>query len=692
MAKQSSTRRKRTTKKKKPTGPISSLQNFLKSLASSPEQREQYWKLLSWTLVFVSLVSLIACISYFFTGKVDQSELDTVAIEPGQVKNWLGKTGAYIADLLIYRGFGLVGLLIPAYGLLLGLLMLEDDYYAYARKLLKYVLFILFFGTIFISYFELLIDPDSAYLGGGVGVTINLWLFSKIGKIGVAFILIFFVVLFMVFNFNAEIRASNLVSTLKNTLDQGLKPKTSSQSRAKKSLGKTFQKGKKTEESKADPETVTQPEPTENTPPETIVPKDGPVTLEFQKPEETSKKSDSAKKEPSLEFTIVEPEAEPTIPVTEPIKLEQIGEDNIGASEDGKVMKIVPESDQEIANAEEVFAEELFDPTKELSDYEKPTLELLEDHGSGRGREVDRQELEDNKNKIVKTLGDYGINIEHIKATVGPTVTLYEIVPAAGVRISKIRNLEDDIALSLAALGIRIIAPIPGKGTIGIEVPNSKPETVSLRGVLTTTKYQTTKAELPIAIGRTISNEVFIADLNKMPHLLIAGATGQGKSVGLNTVIASILYKRHPAEVKFVLIDPKKVEMSLYASLRSHFLAQLPEQGDEPIVTDVRDAVNVLKSLCIEMDQRYDLLKKARVRNLKEYNTKFTNRKLNPRKGHQYLPYIILVIDELADMMMTAGKEVEMPIARLAQLARAVAIHLDVATQRPSVNVITGII
>lgn len=688
MAKQSSTRRKRTTTKKKTSaGPISSLQNFWKSLASSPEQREQYWKLLSWTVVFLSLVSLIACISYFFTGKVDQSELDAAAIEPGQVRNWLGKTGAYIADLFIYRGFGLVGLLIPAYGLLLGLLMLEDDYYAYARKLLKYVLFILFFGTIFISYFELLIDPDSAYLGGGVGVTINLWLFSKIGKIGVAFILIFFIVLFMVFNFNAEIRASNLVSSLKHTLEQGLKSKMTSQPKARKSLGKTFQKAKKTEDAKPDPEEATEPvaAPTGN-----VSPAEDSVVLEFQQPEEPRK--NTGFEGPSLEFTIVQPEAEPSIPVTEPIVLEQIGDDNIGASEDGTIMKIVPESDQEIANAEEVFAEELFDPTKELSDYEKPPLELLEDHGSGRGREVDRQELEDNKNKIVKTLGDYGISIEHIKATVGPTVTLYEIVPAAGVRISKIRNLEDDIALSLAALGIRIIAPIPGKGTIGIEVPNSKPEIVSLRGVLTTTKYQTTKAELPIAIGRTISNEVFIADLNKMPHLLIAGATGQGKSVGLNTVIASILYKRHPAEVKFVLIDPKKVEMSLYASLRNHFLAQLPEQGDEPIVTDVRDAVNVLKSLCIEMDQRYDLLKKARVRNLKEYNTKFTNRKLNPRKGHQYLPYIILVIDELADMMMTAGKEVEMPIARLAQLARAVGIHLVVATQRPSVNVITGII
>ena len=621
---------------------------------------------------------------------MDQSEIGSGAIEPGQVKNWLGNTGAAIADLLIYRGFGLAGLLIPLYGLLLGMLMLENDYYSYARRLLKYVIFILFFGTVFISYFELLIDPSSAYLGGGVGITINTWLFATIGKIGVAIILIFCIILFMVLNFNAEIRASNLVSSLKHTLDQGLSSK-SGKSKPKKTTRKSFQK-------KAPPTSPSLPDPVPPAPvttsspsPEAAAAEPG-VTLELNTTESTPTAAQASSGGPELELNIVAPVDEPAVVISEPVQLEQIGEDNIGKSEDGTIMKIVPESDQEIANAEEVFAEELFDPTKELSDYKRPVLELLEDHGGGRGREVDRQELEDNKNKIVKTLGDYGINIDSIKATVGPTVTLYEIVPAAGVRISKIRNLEDDIALNLAALGIRIIAPIPGKGTIGIEVPNSKPEIVSLRGVLQTEKYINTKAELPIAIGRTISNEVFIADLNKMPHLLIAGATGQGKSVGLNTVIASILYKRHPAEVKFVLIDPKKVEMSLYAMLRDHFLAQLPEQGDEPIVTDVRDAVNVLKSLCIEMDNRYNLLKKARVRNLKEYNTKFTNRKLNPRKGHQFLPYIILVIDELADMMMTAGKEVEMPIARLAQLARAVGIHLVVATQRPSVNVITGII
>lgn len=703
MAKQSSQRRKKPSPKKPApsAGPVSSLQNLYQSLASTPEKREQWWKLLSWTLVFVSIVSLIACISYFFTGKVDQSELETGAIEPGQVRNWLGNTGAAIADLIIYRGFGIVGLLIPAYGLLLGLLMLENDYFAYARKLLKYVGFILFLGTIFISFFELLIDPSSAFFGGGVGVSINYWLFARIGKIGVAFLLIFFIILFLVLNYNAEIRASNLVHSLKSRLDRGFVPKGVSAIKPGDLLNSTLRKkvpprpqpaNSPAQDANQGKPSVPQ-SPVLPGPPEESLPHPGQaLTLEFPstalKPREVPPATNSG---PALEFTIVTPD-EPKLIINDPIKLEQLGDDNIGKDEEGNVLKIVPDSDLELENAEEVFDEELYDPTKELSDYERPRLELLEDHGTGRGREVDRQELEENKNKIVKTLGDYGISIEHIKATIGPTVTLYEIVPSAGVRISKIRSLEDDIALNLAALGIRIIAPIPGKGTIGIEVPNSKPETVSLRSVLSTEKFLTTKAELPIAIGKTISNEVYIADLNKMPHLLIAGATGQGKSVGLNTVIASILYKKHPAEVKFVLIDPKKVEMSLYAALRNHFLAQLPEQGDEPIVTDVRDAVNVLKSLCIEMDRRYDMLKKARVRNLKEYNQKFTNRKLNPKKGHEFLPYIVLVIDELADMMMTAGKEVEMPIARLAQLARAVGIHLVVATQRPSVNVITGII
>jgi S-DNA-T family DNA segregation ATPase FtsK/SpoIIIE len=331
-----------------------------------------------------------------------------------------------------------------------------------------------------------------------------------------------------------------------------------------------------------------------------------------------------------------------------------------------------------------------YDPTLDLSRYQFPTLELLNDYGVAKAQ-VTKEELEANKDRIVETLGHYGITIASIKATIGPTVTLYEIVPEAGVRISKIKSLEDDIALSLAALGIRIIAPIPGKGTIGIEVPNTKKEMVSIRSVLGSEKFARSEMDLPVAFGRTITNEVFVADLAKMPHLLMAGATGQGKSVGLNVILASLLYKRHPAQLKFVLVDPKKVELSIFNKIERHFLAKLPDV-EEPIITDTKKVVHTLNSLCMEMDRRYDLLKEAGCRNLKEYNLKFIERRLNPRKGHRYLPFIVLVIDELADLMMTAGKEVEQPIARLAQLARAIGIHLIVATQRPSVNVITGII
>ncbi|TVT43777.1 DNA translocase FtsK [Hymenobacter setariae] len=331
-----------------------------------------------------------------------------------------------------------------------------------------------------------------------------------------------------------------------------------------------------------------------------------------------------------------------------------------------------------------------YDPTLDLSRYQFPTLELLNDYGVAKAQ-VTKEELEANKDRIVETLGHYSIAIASIKATIGPTVTLYEIVPEAGIRISKIKSLEDDIALSLAALGIRIIAPIPGKGTIGIEVPNTKKEMVSIRSVLGSEKFARSEMDLPVAFGRTITNEVFVADLAKMPHLLMAGATGQGKSVGLNVILASLLYKRHPAQLKFVLVDPKKVELSIFNKIERHFLAKLPDT-EEAIITDTKKVVNTLNSLCMEMDRRYDLLKEAGCRNLKEYNLKFVERRLNPKKGHRFLPFIVLVIDELADLMMTAGKEVETPIARLAQLARAIGIHLIVATQRPSVNVITGII
>jgi S-DNA-T family DNA segregation ATPase FtsK/SpoIIIE len=368
---------------------------------------------------------------------------------------------------------------------------------------------------------------------------------------------------------------------------------------------------------------------------------------------------------------------------------------------------IVNEKDEEVAMIVEEASEEIiveknlsdklvsdfgeFDPKLELSKYKFPTIELLKEYTTNSGITINQEELEENKNKIVSTLNNYKIGIASIKATVGPTVTLYEIVPEAGIRISKIKNLEDDIALSLSALGIRIIAPIPGRGTIGIEVPNKNPSIVSMRSVIASPKFQNAEMELPIAFGKTISNETFVVDLAKMPHLLMAGATGQGKSVGLNAILSSLLYKKHPAEVKFVLVDPKKVELTLFNKIERHFLAKLPDT-EEAIITDTTKVVNTLNSLCIEMDARYDLLKEAMVRNIKEYNTKFKTRKLNPNDGHRFLPYIVLVIDEFADLIMTAGKEVETPIARLAQLARAIGIHLIVATQRPSVNVITGII
>ena len=379
-------------------------------------------------------------------------------------------------------------------------------------------------------------------------------------------------------------------------------------------------------------------------------------------------------------------EEEETIEILEPEVTEIIPE-----GPDFVVEKVTEEETVEEASARLIKEQGEYDSRKDLPNYQFPTLNLLKKYEGGNNTIIDQRELEQNKNRILETLNNYGIKIQSIKATIGPTVTLYEIVPEAGVRISKIKNLEDDIALSLAALGIRIIAPIPGKGTIGIEVPNSNPSMVSMHSVIASQKFQSADMELPIAFGKTITNETFIADLAKMPHLLMAGATGQGKSVGLNAIITSLIYKKHPSELKFVMVDPKKVELTLYSKIERHFLAKLPD-AEEAIITDNAKVINTLNSLCIEMDDRYELLKNAFVRNIKEYNTKFKARKLNPENGHRYLPYIVLIVDEFADLIMTAGKEVELPIARLAQLARAVGIHLIIATQRPSVNVITGTI
>ncbi|MDG1194757.1 MAG: DNA translocase FtsK, partial [Polaribacter sp.] len=389
----------------------------------------------------------------------------------------------------------------------------------------------------------------------------------------------------------------------------------------------------------------------------------------------------SIEKEFEIKETIIEPTTELT---TEKDDLKETEKEF--SVEVGKEDVLL--SDDEISDKVKEFGE--FDPKLELSKYQLPNIDLLDTHGDG-NISVNKEELETNKNRIIETLSNYKINISKIKATIGPTVTLYEIVPAPGVRISKIKNLEDDIALSLSALGIRIIAPMPGKGTVGIEVPNSNPDIVSMRALIASDRFQNSDYELPVALGKTVSNETLIADLTKMPHLLMAGATGQGKSVGLNAILVSILFKKHPSQVKFVLIDPKKVELTIYNKIERHFLAKLPDE-EEAIITDTKKVVNTLNSLCVEMEARYELLKNAMVRTIKEYNQKFINRKLNPEKGHRYLPYIVLVVDEFADLIMTAGKEVETPVARIAQLARAIGIHLIIATQRPSVNVITGTI
>ncbi len=393
---------------------------------------------------------------------------------------------------------------------------------------------------------------------------------------------------------------------------------------------------------------------------------------------------DDQPEDESVKFKTREADTEARVESTE----DASGTPEYQTDADGIEMTVEKAANGEQVNGDPDTVLENYDPTLDLSNYRLPSLELLDDHSSD-DSSVSEEELISNKNRIVETLGNYKIQIDKIKATIGPAVTLYEIVPAPGVRISKIKNLEDDIALSLSALGIRIIAPIPGRGTIGIEVPNRQPEIVSMRSILASKKFQDSKFELPIGLGKTISNETYVIDLTKMPHLLMAGATGQGKSVGLNAIIASLLYRKHPAQLKFVMIDPKKVELTLYNHIEKHFLAKLPDT-EEPIVTDTRDVIRTLNSLTIEMDSRYNLLKTGKVRNIKEYNEKFVARRLNPREGHRYMPYIVMIVDEFADLIMTAGREIEIPLARLAQLARAIGIHLVIATQRPSTNIITG--
>lgn len=620
-------------------------------------------------LTLFSFFTFLSCFSFFFTWTADQDRiLDKGLFEflmednPEPVANWLGKFGAWMSHLFMYRWFGISSFAISFMIFLVGFKWMLNIRLLPLKRSFAVASLFMVWSSIFLGYFVQQID----YLGGTFGYTINQWLTLSIGSFGSFIVVLALLYVVLVILFNADIRLwmDKFKARSQDMIeDDDVIP---------------------TGNAMTDIHVV-------NTIKENqIVQEEDPKEFSFEDEDEEEEDEDDVdsfiviQKGVEPAHVAVDDDFEIAVPVEEVIPA-------IAGNDDFDVA--IAETDAELSedqlnSLQKEYGD--YDPKLDLAGYVLPPIELLKEYGSGQVS-INKQELEDNKNKIVETLSHYKIDIAKIKATVGPTVTLYEIVPAPGVRISKIKNLEDDIALSLSALGIRIIAPIPGKGTIGIEVPNSKPDMVSMRSLIASEKFQNSDFELPIVIGKTITNETFTFDLTKMPHLLVAGSTGQGKSVGLNAILVSMLYKKHPAQVKFVLVDPKKVELTLYNRIERHFLAKLPGEEDA-IITDTSKVVNTLNSLCIEMDARYELLKEAQVRTIKEYNAKFIARRLNPEKGHHYLPYIVVLIDEFADLIMTAGKEVEHPIARLAQLARAIGIHLIVATQRPSVNVITGMI
>ena len=634
-------------------------------------------------LLFMALALLLSFISYYITGYNDQSDVTQLANRSIRPDNWLGKTGAFLADFFMYKGFGIASFIFIRILFLVGAYLILDIALSKLRKNFFWDFYLLIILSVLFGFFWNVLPQ----LSGVIGFEMNLFIQDYIGKTGTLLVLLFGIVLFLVFKIN-------------------ISPET---------FTTIFERSNKSFTDEIANEHIPNTTIDENQHLEVNVAHENDLMAKnaskevFVFHENEEEMSNFELKTYHNSFEIDKNALKPTISnaselslepknKSEAIELTNFSIEDRTIPEEPFVNEdaFVIEKIEEEVLVEENLAARLvqdfgeFDPTLELSNYQFPPIDLLKEYSSG-GITINQAELEENKNKIVETLKNYSIGISQIKATVGPTVTLYEIVPDAGVRISKIKNLEDDIALSLAALGIRIIAPIPGKGTIGIEVPNNNPTMVSMKSVISSPRFQTAEMELPIALGKNISNETFVVDLAKMPHLLMAGATGQGKSVGLNAVLTSLLYKKHPAEVKFVLVDPKKVELTLFNKIERHYLAKLPDSGDA-IITDNTKVINTLNSLCIEMDNRYSLLKDAMVRNIKEYNEKFRHRKLNPENGHRFLPYIILVVDEFADLIMTAGKEVELPIARIAQLARAIGIHLIIATQRPSVNVITGMI
>ena len=653
---------------------------------------ERVPKLLGILSIFLAVYLFIAFTSYIFTWQQDQDRVlrwSWGLLFQGDITmaNWLGRLGAIVSNMFIYWGFGLPSFLIVAVMTIVGLGKVKNKSIKGYTGLIWYSFLLMIISSIL---FEFVFRHSEFPWGGVFGESICIWMTNFVGNAGMLALFLFGIIGSVVWFFNPNFDEMTREKALNGTrgflsdLVRGKvnitksEPETPAVATAAKGNGKALPTTLRPRQN-SDFE-VTTNEPT------TTVGGDAPLSQPDEKGQLAFKLDKKNKLQRPVPLKAGEAELEIAKPVETP-KPESPGPSVGPVPPVGN--GIIPD-DKLIIETDNKVPGEPYDPTLDLSSYEHPVLSLLKDYEDQKV-EIDRTELENNKDQIIETLLNYKIEIVKIKATIGPTVTLYEIVPAPGVRISKIKNLEDDIALSLAALGIRIIAPIPGKGTIGIEVPNNHKQIVSLKEVLMSDKYKRAKMDLPIALGKTITNEIFVADLAKMPHLLIAGATGQGKSVGINTILMSLLYKKHPSQIKLVLIDPKKVELFPYSRLENHFLAYLPGQ-DEPIVTDTQKVVHTLNSLSIEMEDRYNLLKKAHARNIREYNEKFVARKLNPEKGHRFLPFIVLVIDEFADLIMTAGKEIELPIGRLAQLSRAVGIHLIIATQRPSVNIITGVI
>ena len=651
------------SKKNQSSGPSSlKTEKEAKLSVSQVIRDERTHKITGAAFLLISIFLFISFTSYLFTWREDQDKVfrGISILAPSRdikVANLLGNLGAYISHLFFYKGFGLASYFICSFFFISGINLLFAKKYFSIKRNLRYVLI----GLIYLSTTLAFIFQGASFpWGGAFGDMTSEWMIRFLGKIGTACVLFAGSLAYFIWRFNPEFKLPE--SALKNKNADFIPEQDAEKgSGATLFIEEPFLKDKKNRLKNEE---------------------DFPLIIAKEE-SFTDSNSVFIREEPiKKEFPIVTgavKSLKKNIPEKDPLELE---------------IKKVPETVRYEINEDEnmVKSDAMpdYEPTLDLKSYKFPPLDLLQAHGNDRIIQ-DPAELENNKNQIISTLKNYDIDIHKISATVGPTVTLYEIVPAPGVRISRIKNLEDDIALNLSALGIRIIAPIPGKGTIGIEVPNVKKTLVSMRTLLASDKFQYSAFNLPIAIGKTINNENFIVDLSTMPHLLMAGATGQGKSVGVNAILVSLLYKKHPSQLKLVLVDPKKVELSLYRVIEKHFLAKLPGE-EEPIITDTKKVVYTLNALCIEMDNRYDLLKEAGTRNIREYNDKFIKRKLSPMKGHQYLPFIVLVIDEFADLIMTAGKEIEMPIARLAQLARAVGIHLIIATQRPSVNIITGTI